>query len=260
MNSSLAPTLAIGRVALDAAHRALASCPSQNQQQALPHLVALYSFMQWWENQVSDPLFGSGPIVATIDQLAEFSIPWPDHREILELIGIADLAIPGVRLALYPVDSQEQLWIHLPTLQELIQADLCIGVQLDWQWRWVTFLGYTEVARLTQAPDPRGRPEWFVLAATELQPIQDLPTLIRQWPQPAPDKPPAIAPDLALPAPPRSIEGHDPFLQPWWYPTTSYQKPLAAHLQSWGPGGEEITPEMHPLGLTPWPLCHRECN
>jgi hypothetical protein len=189
---ALIPTVSLGRLEYDAAHRVLNTCSSARQKQALPYLLSLYAFINWWENYASWglpapdlaralPEHGEddfwGEEVAGLNWEIELVSTWCERPEIVELIDIADLTIQGVTLGIYPVDPQDQLILHGPTLLGVIKADLCVGVRLDLSQSTARMLGFIPTSDLltlwqTTPPNAQG---FFRLPATCLQPIHALP-------------------------------------------------------------------------------------
>jgi hypothetical protein len=185
-----APTVPLGRIEFDAAHRVLEPCSPLRQRQALPYLLALYALINWWENYAS---WGVSPPSTTNDQgdtwleeddplswQMELSTTWCERSEIQEQINIADLTVQGVTLGIYPADVQNHLCIHGPTLLGVIKADLCVGVKLDLQRQKATMLGFLPTADLTQIwqthpPDSQGI---FRLPESSLLPMHLLPAQI----------------------------------------------------------------------------------
>jgi hypothetical protein len=182
--------VSIGRIELDSAHRVLEKCTPQRQQQALPYLLALYSFINWWEDYIFSRFLDTSPDQAIkwgLDGATAFeaNIPttWCEHSEIAELIDIADLSLYGSRIAVYPVDSRNQLLIHYPTLLGIVKADFCVGVRISPQHRWAKILGFTSMVALKErlragAANPPG----FQLAVADLQPVACLLDVLEQTP------------------------------------------------------------------------------
>jgi hypothetical protein len=194
---ALIPTVSIGRLEFDAANRVLSSCSKPRQQQALPYLLSLYAFINWWENYASWGLpatdftaqdtSGSsdnfwGEEAADLNWAIELSTTWCERPEIVELIDIADLTIQGVTLGIYPVDPQGQLVLHGPTLLGVMKADLCVGVKLDLAHSTARMLGFIPTSDLltlwqTTPPNAQG---FFRLPGSCLQPIHALPPHVSQ--------------------------------------------------------------------------------
>ncbi len=188
MTFFLAPTFPIGRTELEAASEVLRSCTPLRRKQALPYLIALYSFINWWENHaeldclVDDAANSEVPNPETLPWEMGLSTAWCERPEIVELINIADLSLQDVRLGIYPANAQDQLLIHCPTLLSMIQADLCVGVCLKAEKQQAAILGFILMADLVdlwqvQPPNPQG---FYHLAASALQPPHLLPQTVYQ--------------------------------------------------------------------------------
>jgi hypothetical protein len=182
------PTFPIGRTELNATSEVLRSCTPLRRKQALPYLMALYSFINWWENHAELDFFSDdvvNPEVPGADALPwelALSTVWCERPEIIELINIADLSLQDVRLGVYPANAQDQLLIHCPTLLSMIQADLCVGVRLEAEKQQAAILGFILMADLVdlwqvQPPNPQG---FYHLAASALQPPYLLPQAVYQ--------------------------------------------------------------------------------
>jgi hypothetical protein len=151
-------------------------------------LMALYSFINWWENHAEldflsdDVLNLEVPGADSLPWELALSTVWCERPEIIELINIADLSLQDVRLGVYPANAQDQLLIHCPTLLSMIQADLCVGVRLEAEKQRAAILGFILMADLVdlwqvQPPNPQG---FYHLAASALQPAHLLPQAMYQ--------------------------------------------------------------------------------
>jgi hypothetical protein len=196
MTFSLSPTVPIGRIELDAAHHILSRCTPSRQQQALPYLVALYSFMNWWEDYASwqntsydqgiepstDPEFLDADLEPEVSWDVQFSTTWCERPEIIELIDIADLAIHGTQLSLYPADEQNCLSIHCPTLLGMIKADYCVGLNLAPDYQSATILGFISIEELIEylKQNPPNAQGFLQLAGSQLHSAYLLPERIGQ--------------------------------------------------------------------------------
>ncbi len=188
MTFFLSPTFPIGRVELNAASEVLRSCTPLRRKQALPYLMALYSFINWWENHAEldfitdDVVNPEVPGDEFLPWELALSTVWCERPEIIELINIADLSLQDVRLGIYPANAQDELLIHCPTLLSMIQADLCVGVRLEAEKQRAAVLGFILIADLVdlwqvQPPNPQG---FYQLAASALQPAHLLPQAVYQ--------------------------------------------------------------------------------
>ncbi len=184
MNSMFAPTVSIGRLAWDAAQSVLQGCSPQRQTVALPYLLAMYSFMAWWENEA-----------ACGDEERELSLTttWCEQPEVLELINVADLNLEGLQLSLYPLEVGEQRFkMHCPTFLGVLHADLAVAVELDRDQRWAKLLGFVDRATLVQLwqaqpPDAQGFSD---IPLEQLQSIYYLPERISCLQPATPNIPP----------------------------------------------------------------------
>lgn len=185
---SVSPKVPISQVELNAAASVLRSCTPLRQKQALPYLMALYSFINWWENYTDwdwlsdDDANEEVPDSNTFPWELTLSTTWCERPEIVELINVADLNLQDVKLSIYPTNTQDQLLIHCPTLLSMIQADVCIGVRLEAEPKQATILGFITMPDLiaswqTQPPNPQG---FFQLEATVLESAYLLPQKIYQ--------------------------------------------------------------------------------
>lgn len=195
MSFSLSSTVSIGRLELDSARRVLEKCSTLRQKKALPYLLALYTFIQWWENYACWSLGRDWETEGTEEEdfpwEMELSTTWCERPEIVELIDIADLNLQGVQLALYPADVQSQLLIHCPTLVGVIRADLCVGVRLDLAGQQATILGFMTIEELMaqwqlHPPNAAG---FFTLPSAQLHPASFLAETISQFQLLAPTSP-----------------------------------------------------------------------
>ncbi|WP_298613397.1 hypothetical protein [uncultured Thermosynechococcus sp.] len=177
MISFSAPTVPIRSLTLDAAHAVLQGCRPSRQRQVLPYLVALYSFIDWWENE------GVPSKQDDLDDLPDdltLSTTWCERPEVLDLVDIADLNLEGVQLSLYPVEQGDVLRIHCPTFLGVINADLAVAVGLDRDRRQAQMLGFCDRQTLLDywqhhPADARG---YSTFPLEQLQPIFYLPEQI----------------------------------------------------------------------------------
>lgn len=152
MNVFLAPTVRIGRIERDSTHYALQACTAIRQQQMLPYLLALYSFVSWWQSEAEystthhDVDAEPGDDSTSVED--DVTPSWCERPEIIELIDIADLTVQGVNLAIYPSTESQTLAIHYPTLVGIAKADYCVGVKLSHQNQHATILGYISTQQL----------------------------------------------------------------------------------------------------------------
>lgn len=190
MTFPFAPIVPIGRLELDAAGQVLQHCSPHRQRQALPYLLALYSFLTWWESEGA-PRFASAGVdlnrseSSTADDelwaednepAAELSLSttWCERTDVLELLDVADLNIEGIQLSFYPLeDDHESLMIHCPTFLGVVNADLAVAVHLDRHDRRAALLGFSDRRTLIEywqknPPDAQGYGQFPI---AELQPI-----------------------------------------------------------------------------------------
>lgn len=177
MISFLAPTVPIRSLTLDAAHAVLQGCRPSRQRQVLPYLVALYSFIDWWENE------GVPSKQDDLDDLPDeltLSTTWCEQPEVLDLVDIADLNLEGVQLSLYPVEQGDALRIHCPTFLGVINADLAVAVGLDRDRRQAQMLGFCDRQTLLDywQHHPADAQGYSTFPLEQLQPIFYLPEQI----------------------------------------------------------------------------------
>ncbi|HIK24538.1 MAG: hypothetical protein P3X23_001075 [Thermosynechococcus sp. Uc] len=177
MISFLAPTVPIRSLTLDAAHAVLQGCRPSRQRQVLPYLVALYSFIDWWENE------GVPSKQDDLDDLPDeltLSTTWCERPEVLDLVDIADLNLEGVQLSLYPVEQGDALRIHCPTFLGVINADLAVAVGLDRDRRQAQMLGFCDRQTLLDywQHHPADAQGYSTFPLEQLQPIFYLPEQI----------------------------------------------------------------------------------
>lgn len=181
MSSMFAPVVPISRLEWDAAQSVLQTCSPLRQKAALPYLLAMYSFMAWWEDEAQ-------AIKGDCERELSLTTTWCEQPEVLELINLADLNVEGVQLAFYPVEvGQRSFEIHCPTFLGVLQADLAVAVELDRRNCWAKLLGSVDRATLvqhwqTQPPDSQGLSQ---ISVELVQPIYYLPEQI-SYLQPAP--------------------------------------------------------------------------
>jgi len=168
MTSLFAPTVPIGRLQWDAAQYVLQGCRPERQSAALPYLLAMYSFMAWWEDREDS-------------RELSLSTTWCEQPEVLDLVNIADLNIEGLQLAFYPVEvGQTNFEIHCPTFLGVVHGDLAVAVELSRQDCWARLLGFIDRANLVQfwrttPPDAQG---FSQVPLSQLQSIYYLPEQI----------------------------------------------------------------------------------
>jgi len=192
MTSFLAPVVPIRSLTLDAAHAVLKECRPSRQQQVLPYLVALYTFIDWWEHE--------GVLSKTDDwedvppQLT-LSTTWCERPDVLDLLDIADLNLEGVQLALYPVEQGKALEIHCPTFLGVVNADIAVAVALDRDRRWARILGFSDRQTLVNhwQQFPANAQGFGTFPLEQLQPIYYLAEQI-SFLTPLPEAPPKAAP------------------------------------------------------------------
>ncbi|WNC30000.1 hypothetical protein [Thermosynechococcus sp. PKX82] len=177
MTSFLAPTVPIRSLILDAAHAVLQGCRPSRQRQVLPYLVALYAFIDWWENE------GVPSKQDDLDDLPDdltLSTTWCERPEVLDLVDIADLNLEGVQLSIYPVEAGESLRIHCPTFLGVINADLAVAVGLDRDRRQAQMLGFCDRQTLLDywQHHPADAQGYGTFPLEHLQPIFYLPEQI----------------------------------------------------------------------------------
>ncbi len=141
MTSFLAPTVPIRSLTLDAAYAVLKECRPSRRQQVLPYLVALYTFIDWWENE---GVLSKGEDWDDVPAQLTLSTTWCERPDVLDLLDIADLNLEGVQLALYPVAPGQPLQIHCPTFLGVVNADIAVAISLDRDRRWATLLGFSD--------------------------------------------------------------------------------------------------------------------
>lgn len=174
MSSMFAPVVPISRQAWDAAQSVLQACNPHRQKAALPYLLAMYSFMAWWEEDAQ-------AVNGGLEQELSLTTTWCEQPEVLELINLADLNVEGVQLAFYPLEqNQTSVKIHCPTFLGVLQADLGVAVELDRRNCWAKLLGFLDRAALVQhwqaqPPDPQG---FSQVPLSFFQPIYYLPEQI----------------------------------------------------------------------------------
>ncbi|MDS3862079.1 hypothetical protein RIF25_14850 [Thermosynechococcaceae cyanobacterium BACA0444] len=174
MSSMFAPVVPIGRQAWDAAQSVLQACSPHRQKAALPYLLAMYSFMAWWEEDAQ-------AVNGGLERELSLTTTWCEQPEVLELINLADLNVEGVQLAFYPLEvGQSSFEIHCPTFLGVLQADLAVAVELDRCQCWAKLLGFLDRAALVQhwqaqPPDTQG---FSPVPLELLQPIYYLPEQI----------------------------------------------------------------------------------
>lgn len=184
MSSLFAPVVPLGRLEWDAAQSVLQTCSPHRQTAALPYLLAMYSFMAWWENEAQA---GDGEC----ERELSLTTTWCEQPEVLELINLADLNVEGVQLGFYPLEAgQTSFEIHCPTFLGVLQADLAVAVELDRHTCKAKFLGFLDRATLVQhwqttPPDSQGLSQ---VPVELLQPIYYLPEQI-SYLYPAPAQP-----------------------------------------------------------------------
>ncbi|BCX12696.1 MAG: hypothetical protein KatS3mg067_1634 [Thermosynechococcus sp.] len=177
MTSFLAPTVPIRSLSLDAAHAVLQGCRPSRQRQVLPYLVALYAFIDWWENE---------GVPSKRDELEDLpddlalSTTWCERPEVLDLVDIADLNLEGVQLSIYPVEQGEALRIHCPTFLGVINADLAVAVGLNRDRRLAQMLGFCDRQTLLDywQHHPADAQGYGTFPLEQLQPIFYLPEQI----------------------------------------------------------------------------------
>jgi|GEM_PF-4859160 len=141
MTSFLAPIVPIRSLTLDAAHAVLKGCRPSRQQQVLPYLVALYTFIDWWE---TEGVLSKGEDWEDVPAQLTLSTTWCERPDVLDLLDIADLNLEGVQLALYPVEPGQPLQIHCPTFLGVVNADMAVAVSLERDRRWAQILGFSD--------------------------------------------------------------------------------------------------------------------
>jgi hypothetical protein len=182
------PKVQIRQAEFDAASDVLRNCAPLRRKQAFPYLIALYSFINWWENDANWDWLSDDDSDQNVPESSSFpwelnlSTTWCERPEIVELINVADLNLQDVKLSLYPSNAQNRLVIHCPTLLSMIQADLCVGVRLEAEQAQATILGFISMPDLIgqwqkQPPNPQG---FFQLSATALESAQLLPQKVYQ--------------------------------------------------------------------------------
>lgn len=178
MNVFLAPTVPIGRIEWDSTRYALQECTPDRQQQMLPYLLALYSFISWWqlETDILNHCATEQDDDSCLDE-HDITPSWCERPEIIELINIADVTIQGVHLAIYPCSQSQTLVIHYPTLVGIAKAEYCVGVELSHQNQCARLLGYISTQQLRyqyQMLSPTAG-DLIHLPVSSLSPIQYLP-------------------------------------------------------------------------------------
>ncbi|BAY51521.1 hypothetical protein NIES2134_108880 [Thermostichus vulcanus NIES-2134] len=188
MTSFLAPTVPIRSLSLAAAHAVLQGCRPSRQQQVLPYLVALYSFIDWWENE-GVPSKQDDPEDLPDD--LTLSTTWCERPEVLDLVDIADLNLEGVQLSIYPVEPGKSLRIHCLTFLEGINADIAVAVGLDRDRRQAQMLGFCDRQTLLDywQHHPADAQGYGTFPLEQLQPIFYLPEQI-SFLNPLPQSPP----------------------------------------------------------------------
>lgn len=141
MTSFLAPIVPIRSLALDAAYAVVKGCRPSRQTQVLPYLLALYTFIDWWENE---GVLTKADNWDDVPPQLSLSTTWCERPDVLDLLDIADLNLEGLQLALYPVEPGKTLEIHCPTFLGVVNADIAVAVALDRDRRWAQILGFSD--------------------------------------------------------------------------------------------------------------------